>query len=278
MRTILEVLALSTTFLSERGVERPRRSTEELLAFVLGIKRMDLYLQHDRPLIETELEKMRALVKKRSTGEPLEYVVGEVEFYHCKIKVTRDVLIPRPETELLVDLIVKELKDKEGVLWDVCAGPGTMGLALKKALPGFSVTLSDSSPEALLLARQNADSNGLEVHFRQGDLLDPFQGEKADVIVCNPPYISKKEYDSLDPSVRDFEPRGALLGGEKGTEFYERLASLLPFYLNPGGKVYFEIGSTQGPSLQAIFKGGKVIQDLAGHDRFFFLEMGSFFP
>ncbi len=281
MKTIAEVLTLSTAFLSEKKLDRSRRSAEELLASVLGVKRMDLYLQHDRPLFETDLEKMRSLLKRRSTGEPLEQILGEIEFYHCQLAITPDVLIPRQETEILVDLIAKRIKERPSsgrTLWDLCTGSGCIGLSLKKAVSELSVSLSDICPKALALAKKNAEANNLEVDFRQGDLLEPFFGETADFIICNPPYISQKEYEELDPGVRDFEPRSALLGGERGTEFYERIARELPPFLRPGAQIFFEIGEGQGPAVQEIFsplpwRRSRLLKDWAEKDRFFFLEI-----
>lgn len=281
MKTIAEILALSTTFLAERGVHKPRRSAEELLSSILGAKRMDLYLQHDRPLVENELEAIRPLLKRRAGGEPLEQILGEVEFYHCRLAITPDVLIPRPETEILVDHVAKKLGERllaGKTLWDLCTGSGCIGLSLKKAFPDLSVSLSDLCPRALAVAKKNAEINGLAVDLRQGDLLEPFFGEKADYILCNPPYVSKQEYEALDPGVRDFEPRGALLGGESGTEFYERIARKLPPFLRPGAQIFFEIGEAQGKKIQEIFsplpwRRSRLLKDWAGKDRFFFLEI-----
>ena len=281
MKTIAEVLTLSTTFLSDKKIDRARRSAEELLASILALKRMDLYLQYDRPLLEGELERMRTLLKRRSTGEPLEQVLGEIEFYHCQLAITPDVLIPRQETEILVDLIAKKIKERPVLgrsLWDLCTGSGCIGLSLKKSFSELNVSLSDLCPKALALAKKNAEANQLQVDLRLGDLLEPFFGETADFIICNPPYISQKEYEALDPGVRDFEPRSALLAGERGTEFYERMARELPPFLRPGAQIFFEIGSGQGAAVQEIFSSlpwrrSRLLLDWAGKDRFFFLEI-----
>jgi len=281
VKAIAEVLTLSAEFLAQKGIERPKRSAEELLAAVLGIKRMDLYLQHDRPLVNAELEQMRAQLKRRATGEPLEQVLGEIEFYQCRLAINRDVLIPRQETEILVDLIVKEIGGKPlggRTLWDLCTGSGCIGLGVKKSLSELNVVLSDLCPKALTIAKANAERNGLVVDFRQGDLLDPFLEEKADFVVCNPPYVSRTEYEALDSGVRDFEPRLALLAGERGAEFYERLARELPPFLKPGAQIFFEIGAAQGAQVQEIFNclpwhRNRLLKDWAGKERFFFLEI-----
>lgn len=270
MKTIGEVLKLSTAFLEERKMARPRRIAEDLLSHALKLKRMELYLQFDKPVIEAELDTIRTQLKRCAKGEPLEYVAGEVDFFGCRIKVDRSVLIPRPETEILVELVSKRVE--RGTLWDICTGSGCMGIALKKAKPELSVTLSDISPEALSLAEKNGKRNGVEVEILQGDLLAPFRGRKADAIVCNPPYVSEEEYRTLDPSVKDFEPKLALVGGERGIEMYERLQKELPAYLNPGAQVFFEIGATQGESLKKLFPAGEIQADWAGHPRFFIIN------
>jgi release factor glutamine methyltransferase len=175
----------------------------------------------------------------------------------------------------LADLVAKRVKGAS--LWDLCTGSGVLGIALKKAAPRLMVTLSDIDPAVLSLAEENARLNGVEIEGVAGDLLAPFEGRKVDAVVCNPPYISAKEYLDLDPSVRDYEPKQALVGGERGTEFYERLAEELPSHLEPGGQLFLEIGASQGEVVKKIFnkepwKNGELIQDWSGKNRFFFLE------
>ncbi len=268
MKTIGEVISLSSRYLEEKGMDRSRRTTEELLSHVLKLKKMDLYLQHDKPIVESELESLRQLLKRCGKGEPLAYLLGEVEFLGCRIRVDRRVLIPRPETEILAEMIAK--RAQKGVLWDICTGSGCLGIALKRACPDLQVTLSDLSPEALALAAENAQLNGVDVAFAEGDLFAPFKGKKADFLVCNPPYISQNEYFTLDAAVRDYEPQLALVGGERGTEFYERLAREWEAFAD---HLFLEIGAGQGERVKQIFGGkGEIHKDWAGHSRFFFLE------
>ncbi|MBX7066108.1 MAG: peptide chain release factor N(5)-glutamine methyltransferase [Parachlamydiales bacterium] len=263
MRTTGEIIQLSGQFLA--GQKRGKRIAEEIIAHVLGVQRLDLYLQYDKPLVETELVRIREMIKRAAKSEPVEYILGELEFFGCKIRVDRRVLIPRPETEILVEKIAGQAKS--GVLWDVCCGSGCIGIALKKANPDLQVFLSDISKDALALAAENAKLNGVEVTFLQGDLLESFKGQKADWIVCNPPYVTEDEYQNLDPSVKDFEPKLALVGGKSGTEYYERLASTLP----KDAHVFLEIGSTQAKRLQELFPSAQIENDWAGHPRYIFI-------
>lgn len=279
MKTVGEILSVSASFLANKKVDRPRRLAEELLSHALKVKRIDLYMQFDRPVEEGELSLLRPWIKRVSDGEPLEYIIGEVDFFGCRIRVDRRVLIPRPETEILVDHIAKFIaNDPITSLWDVCTGSGCIGIALKKRFPFVTVTLSDQSEKALSLASENAVLNETSVEILEGDLLEPFGERKTELIVVNPPYVSANEYFSLDPSVRDFEPKLALVGGEFGTEFYERLEKDIPSHLNPGGRVFLEIGAAQGDAVQRIFSSPiwrklERVADWSGKDRFFFLEM-----
>jgi release factor glutamine methyltransferase len=154
------------------------------------------------------------------------------------------------------------------VLWDVCTGSGCIGIAIKKALPALRVILSDISPDALALAKENALHNNVEVELRQGDLLAPFTGEKADFIVSNPPYIAEGEYSGLEPHVKDFEPKLAFVSGKTGLECYEKLIQAIPAHTTPGARIWFEIGSTQGQSLKTLLPTAKILQDLSQNDRY----------
>lgn len=280
MKTIKDVLLLSTEYLQKKNISQARRQSEDLLCDLLGKSRMELYLHFDQPLTETELDHYRTRLRRCGMGEPLAYIHGEVDFYDCTIRVNPNVLIPRPETELLVDRIVQQLKTenlKGKILLDLCTGSGCIGIALKKTLPELTVFLADISPKALALAQENARLNQVEVAFLEGDLLHSFQGEKAHFIVSNPPYISEKEYKELDGAVRDYEPAQALVAGPKGIEFYERIAQELQHYLLPQGKAWLEIGHSQGEAVLQLFQAAGwshclVENDWSGHNRFFSLE------
>lgn len=275
MKTVVEVLQLSAVYLEERKIDRARRLAEELLAHILKMKRIDLYLQHDRPLEEGELIQLREGLRRLAKGEPIAYVLGEVSFYGCIIRVDRRVLIPRPETELLVEHVLKNRN--VDIVWDLCTGSGAIAIALKKSSPDLKVSASDICSEALVLATENAFLNETSVEFLCGDLFSPFVGRQADLIVCNPPYVSVNEYLKIDASVRDFEPKLALIGGDDGLSFYKRLQSEAGRFLRPGGRLWLEIGSDQGQSINKIFNTSlwnkqTLIKDWSGRDRFFSLE------
>lgn len=280
VKTVLEILNLSSEYLQQRGVQNFRRQAEELIGAVLQIARVQLYMEFDRPLAESELNLIRTRLVRRGKGEPLQYIHGEVEFLDCIIKVSSAVLIPRQETELLVDTIIKSLERQnlEGkILWDICCGSGCIGIALKKRFPQLEVVLSDISADALQVAKENALVNSVDVSFVEGDLLCPFIGKKTHFLVCNPPYVTEEEYAHLDMEVSKYEPRAALVSGKTGLEFYQRLAHALPSVLESNGNVWFEIGKGQGQAVQQLFSGSPWIdsrseRDWAGHDRFFFLE------
>lgn len=272
MKTVKEILLLATDYFKERKVAAPRLSAEELLANLLGLKRIELYMQFDRPLLEEELSLFRPMLKRRGQGEPVDYILGRVQFGSVSLKVDSNVLIPRPETEILLERICKE-NFETGTALDLCTGSGCLAVALKKRFSQLQVSASDLSAQALEVAKQNAEQNGVEVKFYQGDLLQPLSGLKFDLVVCNPPYISQAEFDRLDREVSGFEPKSALLAGQTGLEFFERLARDLPSHLNAGAHCFFEMGAGQGEAVKNIFNlaGWKEIHvenDWAGHTRF----------
>lgn len=280
MKILGDVLKLAIQYLKERNLPNARRDAEELLSSILKMPRLNLYLQFDRPLHEDELVLFRTYLKRKVLGEPVEYICGKVFFSECEILVNPDVLIPRPETEILIEKVfgalqASPLSGRRAL--DLCCGSGYMGIALKKRFPELEVALSDLSDKALAVAAENARRNGQEVELFSGDLLAPFEGRKFDFVLCNPPYVSRKEFNELDSSVKNFEPQLALIGGEDGLLYYQRLGRDLPRHLTPGAQVFFEIGTGQGGAVLDLFNAGcwktrRVEKDWAGHDRFFFLE------
>jgi release factor glutamine methyltransferase len=209
--TLAEVLRGATEYLAARGVDSPRVDAELLLARALGLERIELYTQHDRPLTEAERSAARELVQRRGRREPLAYVLGDWGFRRLTLKTDRRALVPRPETEIVVErcLCALEGVDAPRVV-DVGTGSGAIALALKDERPDATVVATDASVDALELARENADANGLDVEFRHADLLDGLDGPFA-LVVSNPPYVHPLELEEVQPEVRDWEPRSALL-------------------------------------------------------------------
>jgi release factor glutamine methyltransferase len=277
MHTVKSILDSSIINLEEKGVSYPRLSAEEIISSVLGYNRLDLYLYFTKSIEINEIEQISKLIERRSTNEPLSYILKKNSFYGCDLCLTKDVLIPRPETEILVDLVVKDLKKescKDKVLWDLCCGSGCIGIAIKKALPEMRVILTDFSKKALEVAKKNAETNCVDVEIYHGDLSEAYQG-KWDVLISNPPYISQEEYSLLDKDLF-FEPKQALVSGKTGLEFYKRIAEDMTF--RSKSKVFFEIGANQSKDVVNIFfdklkKKGDILKDWSQKDRFFFLEI-----
>lgn len=281
MKTILDVLNLTTTFLQQKGFVQPRRQAQDLLSRALMLKPMDLYLHFDKPLCEEELIKCREWLARRAKHEPAAYIDGHVQFFDADFIINSHVLIPRPETEILADHIARYISAHQGeqkILWDICTGSGCLGISLKKRFPKLQVSLSDISLDALAVARQNAEKNDVDVKLLHGDLFAPFKGQRADFIVCNPPYISESDFEHLERDVREYEPKLALVGGETGLEFYHRLAADLPQFIARPAAAWLEMGNSQGEGVKNLFKDpcwklAQVEKDWAGWDRFFFLEI-----
>lgn len=255
----------------------------EIISFCLDIKPFELTLYPSKLIKKELLFFIRDLVQRRINKEPLDYIFGFKSFYGLKMHLSKDVLIPRHETEILVDKIKSRFSSiKPSVILDLCCGSGCLGLALKKVFPAAKVFLSDISFEAIEIAKTNAKTEGLEVECVCSDLTTAVKEKKlvVDLVVCNPPYISELEYESLEKEVKDYEPKLALLSGKTGFELYERLATELLDITAKGSLVAFEIGSGQKEGLQNIFSsplwGGFCCEkDYAGHDRFIFLERES---
>jgi release factor glutamine methyltransferase len=277
MKSLGAVLKLSEDFLAKKGVSNFRRNAEDIFSLVLGLSRLELYLKFDYPLNEIELAESRALLARRAKGEPFAYLAKEVSFFDSSFNVNPSVLIPRQETEILASSISKKISPGK-ILLDLCCGSGCLGISLKKKIPDLQVLLSDISIEALEVAKVNALKNLVDVEFFQGDLLTPLKGRKVDYVVCNPPYISEEEWTQLEADVKEFEPKIALTASNNGLEYYYRLSKELPEYLYPQGKVFFEIGYSQGDVVKKIFSThpwskGSIQKDWSGKDRFFFVEI-----
>lgn len=281
--SVLEIIKKTTEFLQGKGVESPRLNAEILVGHALGLKRMQLYLQFERPLGEAELATIRPLVRRRGLREPLQYVVGEADFFGLKLKVDRRSLIPRPETELLVELTVgrRQAAPPARVL-DLGTGSGAIALALARTWPAANVTAVDLSTTALALARENAEATGLaaNVTFVESDWFGHLPAsERFDLIVGNPPYLSAQETAEASPEVRQFEPMLALTSGADGRDALRTILRDAPRFLVPGGLLALETGVSQHEELIRLageqgFTGIESAKDLTGRDRFLFAVAG----
>jgi release factor glutamine methyltransferase len=213
-------------------------------------------------------------------SKPFAYVVGYVDFYDLHLEVTPDVLIPRCETEILADKVVQRVKEKgwdSFTVVDLCTGSGCLGLAIKSVFPKARVILIDICEKALAVAKRNAEKHQLEVEICLGDALENYAGPPIDLFLSNPPYVTAGEYETLDASVKDFEPKKALVAGESGFEIYQKISNKLFPWMEEGGLAAFEIGWQQREGFERIYslsnwKSIKCEKDWSGHDRFFFLE------
>ncbi len=248
--------------LKAAGIEEDAEA-EWIVSLTLGIKRSEVY--SDAVVTPKNADKVYKLLKERLTGRPLWYCVGDTEFYGCKIKVDERALIPRPETEELVEHALKTLDETKTAL-DLCTGSGAIAVAIAKK-SGAKVTASDISLKALELAEENAEMNGAEIEFIKGDLFENLQGRKFDVIVTNPPYIKRGDIDKLQREIREFEPVLALDGGEDGLEFYKRIAAEAKEHINAGGYLFAECGEDQANDVASMFENAEIIKDINGKDR-----------
>jgi release factor glutamine methyltransferase len=268
--TVLDVIQLSTEFLTKKGVESPRLQAELLLAHLLGMPRMQLYLNFERSLTVQEQDSFRQMIKRRGAREPLQHITGCVSFCGAELFVNRDVLIPRPETELLAEqgwLFLNELLQQDQpeksperfparTALDFGTGSGALAIALAVHCPNLQVVALDLSPKALETARNNASHHNVasRINFVQGDGLSALPPNiRFDLIVANPPYIPSADIDQLEPEVREYDPRSALDGGPDGLAFYRQLSTQGGPFLKPGGKLMTEFGDGQESPVSNLF-------------------------
>jgi release factor glutamine methyltransferase len=274
--TVLSMLEWATDYFNEKKVPDPRLSIEWILAEALGIKRLDLYLQFERPLSSKELDRIRPLVKRRAGHEPLQHITGSTDFLNAKIKVNRDVLIPRIETEQLVDLLLDDYSDENEKplnLLDIGTGSGCIPVSIKKERSQWHCTGIDISDKAIKTARENAERNDVEVTFKKADILclsewQQREGRKWDIIISNPPYITPEEKPSLEKQVREHEPSLALFHKEP-LQLYKKIVEFsYPFraalYLECNEKTASEVKSIA----KQFYDDVTLLKDLDGNDRF----------
>ncbi len=285
--TILRMILWSAEYLKDKGVETGRLDAEWLLATALGVELLQLYLEYDRPLSSEEREAFKPLLRRRAGREPLQYIIGRTGFRQLELKTDPRVLIPRPETEVLVQEVldwasagagsVGRVSDGGGGrVWDMGTGTGAVALSLAAEGTWTRVVATDVSAEALSVAADNAERHDLSglVEFREGSLFEPLEeGEQFDVIVSNPPYIADGEKGELQPEVRDWEPAEALFAGEDGLDVIRPLVAGAPERLVSGGLLALECGLGQAERVAAdvnatgAFATARIRPDLAGRPR-----------
>ena len=247
---LLDILEETSRFFAARGLDNARLQAELLLAAVLDIKRLDLYLQFERPLHTEEVDVYRDYVRQRVQRVPVQYILGATAFRELELTVTPAVLIPRPETEVLVDVAL-ELLPTGGRALDLCCGSGAIALSLKRELAEVAVVATDISQAALAVARANGASCELEIEWLSGDLFAAVEGD-FDLVVSNPPYVKSGDLDRLEPEVRDHEPRLALDGGADGLDCYRRIAHQASDHIRPGGYLLLEVGDGQSAEVEKL--------------------------
>ena len=275
--TVLEAIQKSTEFLGKKGVESPRLQTELLLAHVLAMPRMKLYLNFERSLAPGEVDALREFLRRRSQREPLQHITGSTSFCGHEISVNRNVLVPRPETELLAECgwqFLAAVPAPPATALDFGTGSGCIAIALAAKCPTAALTALDLSALALGVARENAARSGVaeRIEFLQSDgfagLTPGPEGVRRqfDLLISNPPYIPSQEIPTLQPEVRDFDPTGALDGGEDGLAFYRLIASQAGAHLKPGGKLMMEFGDGQADAIREILEREKWVVEAVKED------------
>jgi release factor glutamine methyltransferase len=251
--TTLKVLDWTKEFLTGKGIENARREAEWMLCAATGLDRVGLYLNFEKPLVDGELAAYRAMVARRGRREPLQHILGTQEFCGLDFEVSPDVLIPRHDTETLVNEALSR-NPAAGTVLDVGTGSGCIAVILAAKLPAAAVTAVDISANALTIARKNAEKHHVAIEFFQGSLFEPVPGRSFDLIVSNPPYIPGKEIETLEPEVRDFDPRAALDGGGDGLAIYRDLIPGAVQHLNQAGWLLVEVGAGQAGDVAELFR------------------------
>jgi release factor glutamine methyltransferase len=281
--TVRKLLEWTPGFFTKKGVDQPRLSAELLLSHVLNVARIQLYTGYDRVVGEKQLAQFRDLVRRAGEQEPIAYLTGRAHFFSLEFAVNRDVLIPRPDTETLVENVLQTVRHQPGLeaprVLDLCTGSGCVAAAIAKNLKPAMVLAIDISEKAAAVARQNVEQLGLgdRISVEVGDLFEPMKkvvdARPFDLIVANPPYIAADQLASLDKSVRDYEPMLALDGGVDGLAIHRRILAKAPDHLVPGGQVFLEIAFDQGAAARemaggyAAFENVRIFKDFGGRDR-----------
>ncbi|MDT8301888.1 MAG: peptide chain release factor N(5)-glutamine methyltransferase, partial [Sedimentisphaerales bacterium] len=280
--TIQKLLNWTTQYLTGKGIESPRLSAELLLSHTVGLTRIELYTQFDRPVPPEQLDKLRDLVKRAGQNEPIAYLVGRTEFYSLQLDVTPDCMVPRPETELLVERAIEFLRERPTstqYVCDLCTGSGCIAVAIANNFTDSRIIATDICDAALAVAVGNIKKHQLNdrITLLCGDLFDPIISgldvNEFDLIVSNPPYVSSAEYEKLDKNVKDYEPKKALFAGVHGLDVYSRIIEKAGQFIKPDGALMLEIGYAQGPAVKELleqagdFSEIKIEKDFHNNDR-----------
>ena len=260
--TIQKLLNWVTEYLTGKHIDSPRLAAELLLSYVLEMKRIELYMYFDKPVEKEQLNLLHDLVKRAGQDEPIAYLTGKTEFYSIELNITPDCLIPRPETELLVERAIEFLRKRSGrqSVLDLCTGCGCIAVAIAKNFADADIIATDISDAALKIASENIEKHRLKDRIKLfcGDLFDPIvpglDAAKFDLIVCNPPYVSASEFEKLDKNVKDYEPRLALFAGVDGLDIYRRIIEKVGAFLKPDAALMLEIGYSQGQAVKELLE------------------------
>ena len=260
--TIQKLLNWMTEYYTEKGIDAPRLNAELLLSHVLIMERIELYTRFDKTVTKEQLDILHDLVKRAGQHEPVCYLTGKTEFYSLQLEVCPDCMIPRPETELLVERAIEFLRTRTGpqFVCDLCTGCGCIAVAIAKNFPDAKIIATDICDAALNIAAKNIQKHKLKdrITLLHGDLFEPvvpqLDVEKFDLILCNPPYVSASEFEKLDKSVKDYEPKLALFAGVDGLDVYRRIIDKADCFLRPDGALILEIGYAQGPAIKELLE------------------------
>jgi release factor glutamine methyltransferase len=260
--TIQKLLNLTTEQLAKRGIDASRLSAELLLSYVLGLKRIELYTQFDKVVTKEQLEQLHKLIERAGQDEPIAYIVGRTEFYSLELEITPDCMIPRPETELLVERAIEFLRTRSGkqFVCDLCTGSGCIAVAIAKNYADAEIIATDISDGALKTAASNIERYQLQGRIKLlcGDLFEPIVPQldtgKFDLIVCNPPYVSTAEFEKLNKNVRDYEPKTALFGGDDGLDICRRIIEKADDFLKADAALMLEVGYRQGREVEELLE------------------------
>lgn len=270
----MKLLELKQKIFDEmNNIKNYKKEVELILKEALNIDEKQLILNEYKEVASDDIDKCMQMVKERVAGKPIQYIIGKTEFMGFEFKVKKGVLIPRQDTETLVEEVLNVAEDDFKIL-DICTGTGCIGISLKKFNESLDVTCSDISKEALELTKEN--SKDLDIQIIESDLFEKIEG-KFDMITANPPYINKEDYEMLEKKVKDFEPELALYGGDDGLDFYKKIIIEAKEHLKEQGFLFLEIGYDQAKDVEKIFENEnykeiQVIKDLAGHDRVVFAK------